>query len=1039
MLDEVGAVRLVCVDDDAQGEAVEVAWHAELDARRSDTNAWSTLAAGGTDDPATFAAYLRTLQWNTATAGDRDLFQAPFRAGIQLNDYQLLPLRKALRLPRVNLLIADDVGLGKTVEDGLIVRELLLRRRIYFVVASAPPGMIPQWRDELESKFGLAFTAVDREHVVALRRSRGFLANPWLAGSRFLISHNLLSDETYAGGLRQALDNFRPRSLLVLDEAHHAAPSSGTRYAVDSQFTRAVDELAGLFEHRLFLSATPHNGHANSFSRLLNMLDPQRFTRGVPVQPSELEPVMVRRLKADLRQFGQQFPDRRVEAIRLAGLPADAPELVLARMLAEYGAMRDKRLAKAPEGVANQGRLAFIGLQQRLLSSIAAFASTLRVHRAGLSRKESAAAGSARTFVAGAAETEDEPDDEESAELALQAEENAATEAATAAGLADVTAAELAAELAHVDAMLALADAHKDDADLRVDWLAGWVRAHMAPNGQWNGRRLILFTEWELTRRWLQRRLASALADLGLDTLKGSRIATFNGLTTTDRREALKRAFNADPGVEPLRILLCTDAAREGINLQSRCHDLIHVDLPWNPARLEQRNGRIDRKLQPAKEVFCRHFIFDQREEDIVLNALVRKTERIRTELGSAGQVIGERIRDRLGREGIRNAQGLAAKLDAEQADERTERARQEMDDDIARRQARLRDELDDLRNVLEASRTRVGVEADQLQAVVNTALVRANGSLDGAAAGKAGGADLFRFDPSQPPFNESGWADAFDDLRDRRRKRGERVAEWRAASPVRPVAFSPPTLPDGTEAPGVVQVHLEHRLVRRLLSRFLSQGFQSGLQRVCVIAGQGAQPRAVLLGRLALYGPNAARLHEEIIPVTAQWIEATRQSVPLRALGDRGQETTLAQLGAALRDPRRPPSHAMDRAAHWARKDAEALAPELDRRAEANRAEAEAALAARGREESASLRALLLAQRDRIQAAERELDAAQLELFEDDERKQLRLDGARRAHRLRELESEIEEEPRRVQKGYQVAASRLDPVGLLYLWPVTG
>lgn len=298
---------------------LEVAWPTELDGRRIERDAWSALAQDGTDEPATFAAYLRTLGWNTATAGDRDLFQAPFRAGIQLNAYQLLPLRKALRLPRVNLLIADDVGLGKTVEAGLILRELLLRRRVDLVVA-APAGMVPQWQDELEAKFGLAFAVVDREHVAGLRRSRGFLANPWRAGSRFLISHSLLADETYVAGLREALGGFRPRSLLVLDEAHHAAPSSGARYAVDSQFTRALDELAGRFEHRLFLSATPHNGHPNSFSRLLAMLDPQRFTRGVPVRPADLEPVMVRRLKADLRLMGEQFPERVVEAVRLDGL-----------------------------------------------------------------------------------------------------------------------------------------------------------------------------------------------------------------------------------------------------------------------------------------------------------------------------------------------------------------------------------------------------------------------------------------------------------------------------------------------------------------------------------------------------------------------------------------------------------------------------------------------------------------------------------------------------------------------------------------------
>ena len=104
----------------------------------------------------------------------------------------------------------------------------------------------------------------------------------------------------------------------------------------------------------------------------------------------------------------------------------------------------------------------------------------------------------------------------------------------------------------------------------------------------------------------------------------------FTGATGQDRREEVKAAFNADPAKEPLRILICTDAAREGINLQTYCSDLIHFDLPWNPSRLEQRNGRIDRKLQPAKQVFCRYFRYEQREADIVLEALVRKTEVIR-------------------------------------------------------------------------------------------------------------------------------------------------------------------------------------------------------------------------------------------------------------------------------------------------------------------------------------------------------------------------------------------------------------------------
>src|SRR4030088_1963345 len=182
------------------------------------------------------------------------------------------------------------------------------------------------------------------------------------------------------------LGEFRSRALFILDEAHHAAPSGGARYAISSQLTRSVSDLAHRFEHRLFLTATPHNGHSNSFSALLEMLDPQRFTRGVDVRPRDLEPVMVRRLKADLRRLGEAFPERRVEPIPIAGLPNDAPEIDLWRRLAEYGALRNRRIAKLPGHKAALAKLAFVGLQQRLLSSIPAFLRTLKAHQKSLQR-----------------------------------------------------------------------------------------------------------------------------------------------------------------------------------------------------------------------------------------------------------------------------------------------------------------------------------------------------------------------------------------------------------------------------------------------------------------------------------------------------------------------------------------------------------------------------------------------------------------------------------------------------------------------------
>src|ERR1022692_4786236 len=321
-------VRLSCVDDDAQGQPLEVLWERELDGQVITGEAWDSIASRGFDPPQRFAAYLNTLRWNCVTSTDPNLLQSPFRAGIRLEPYQLEPLRKALRLPRVNLFIADDVGLGKTIEAGLIARELLLRKKVREIVVSCPPSMLLQWPEELASRFGLQFEILDKDYIQRVRRERGFSVNAWNTHSRFLISHRLLIDEAYTSGLRGWLGNFRPGTLLILDEAHHAAPSSGQKYAIDSQITHAVRSLSYRFEHRLFLSATPHNGHSNSFSALLEILDPQRFCRGVKVTKQNRDDVMVRRIKEDLREIQGGFPKRNVDQVTLRNLPAETPEQI---------------------------------------------------------------------------------------------------------------------------------------------------------------------------------------------------------------------------------------------------------------------------------------------------------------------------------------------------------------------------------------------------------------------------------------------------------------------------------------------------------------------------------------------------------------------------------------------------------------------------------------------------------------------------------------------------------------------------------------
>jgi hypothetical protein len=180
---------------------VSILWEHELDARVIEDAGWRRVGEQRFDDPELLAAYARTVRWGCVTATDPSLFQAPFRAGIRPEAYQLEPLRKALQLPRVNLMIADDVGLGKTIEAGLILRDLLLRRRIDFVVAAVPPSMLGQWVDELEIRFGQRFVTLDREFLKDVRRERGFAVSPWTTASRFLVSHRLLIDPAYTSGL----------------------------------------------------------------------------------------------------------------------------------------------------------------------------------------------------------------------------------------------------------------------------------------------------------------------------------------------------------------------------------------------------------------------------------------------------------------------------------------------------------------------------------------------------------------------------------------------------------------------------------------------------------------------------------------------------------------------------------------------------------------------------------------------------------------------------------------------------------------------
>lgn len=1057
-------VRLACADDDAQGQSLDVYWDYEIDRRILEEEGWEDLASKGFDEPEQFAAFLHTLQWNCVTATDPNLFQAPFRAGIKIDAYQMEPLRKALRLPRVNLFIADDTGLGKTIEAGLIARELLLRKKAKTIVVAAPPSVIEQWKAELEERFGLVFEILDRNYLAEVRRERGFGVNPWRTHSRFLISHNRLIDPVYADPLREWLGPLLPGSLLILDEAHHAAPSSGGRYGIETKFTRAIRDLAGRFEHRLFLSATPHNGHSSSFSTLLELLDPYRFTRGVKVRGRRaLEDVMVRRLKEDIRQVQGGFPRRVIEREVIDGLPDDAPELLLSRLLYEYRMTREERFAQTSRRARAAAGLLIVGLQQRLLSSIEAFARSLKVHRGTVERQwekqqqNAEGSGSGAELQADLLTAAPDSDDAraEATPEELEAEEatqiEAATSAAEEASPRDEAAEGLwRKEQALLDRMQEIADATRHLPDAKMRRLIDWIRTHLCPDlpkfgkrvsgapAQWNERRVLIFTEnREGTKRYLRTVLEQAIE--GSERAE-ERIEVIDGLTSGARRKEIQRRFNADPAREPLRILLATDAAREGLNFQAHCTDLFHFDLPWNPGRIEQRNGRIDRKLQPADEVRCHYFVLPQRVEDRVLEVLVRKTETIRNELGSLSKVIDDRIERRL-RAGIRHeeADALAQEIDQTDLDEARKGVTAEELEAARDRQEQLKEQITRCQSLLENSRKWVGFESEPFRHALSC-------SLELLGAGRLektedpDGRPVWVFPPlDRRVETDASWSATLDTLRPPRRS-DQKLTDWRKEAAIRPVVFEDA----GVLTDDTVHLHLEQRVAQRLLARFRAQGFiHHDLSRACLAQASDSIPRVILLGRLSLYGQGAERLHEEIVPVAARWVEPSRRNGPLSAYARETELRTLDLLEAAIGGgaARVPDPVVQKKLLESASNDIVELLPQLEPRAQELAEVAVRRLRERGEREEGDLWDILERQRARVieELARHEKEFNQLTLnFGDEERRQVEANMRSWRTRLEQFDRDLEREPARVREFYEVKARRVEPVGLVYLWPET-
>lgn len=993
-------VALQSLDEDRLGEELRVVWELEVGhSVAPDQGLPEQIAGDGFDDPNTLAAFVDAVRWGAITSADPDEFQAPFRSGANVEAYQLEPLRRALQAPRTNLLLADDVGLGKTIEAGLVVQELLLRHRARSVVIVCPPSLALKWQDEMREKFGLEFVIVNSDLMSQVRRSHGLNANPFRLFPRVIVSmawlpgvraQRLLREATTetaragaASARRYAFD------MLVVDEAHHVAPSSPTGvgqargYAIDSKRTVAVRELARQCEHRLFLSATPHNGHSESFTALLEMIDNRRFSRGASVDAKALKDVTVRRLKGDIE--AKNFKKRQLSTIAFEPTEEEQRHFDLLNSILEASARAN--------GKRRSGDIVSMLLKKRFLSSPYAFGTTLAGYRA-------AQFGTS----AGGASDDDEPDwyeDDYYAEVlgsSQSDEEEGAVEHPEFTALRQSKATDplVSASRDELDRLgeWSLGYAHKPDS--RLTALIGWLNAICRPDGKtWTNERVVIFTEYADTLSWI-------VENLRQRGYGASRLATIQGSTDTETRELTRAQFNADPIKEPIRVLVATDAAGEGIDLQAHCHRLVNFDVPFNPSRLEQRIGRIDRYGQTHDPEIVQ--FLPQRDAGTYaadmdfMRRIAEKVATVKGDLGSVNPVIDAEIQNQFGRIEVSTRPGPNADKDVV--------------NQVLAGSAELNQALTRLAGQYDTLKERLHLTPENSRRVLDTALTLTN-----QPTLRELGADQLGWDEDAPdaavfavPNLAQSWQPALRGL-----------ATRLAPGVMRPITFdADATLSVGMDE--VVHVHLGHALMQKA-SRILRSTLFSAetpMNRVTAVVVPGIEQSCVAaVARLVLVGRGGLRLHEEVFLAGIR----VRGRVLAAAKAEKLMESTLdlSDLELASEPVRRRLAedwNATDRGLRERLDDAMRKAAERKQQTvAASLKQREAADLARASEIFAAFRRNLTESLARLRTMEKEAGAMLFTL--EDEKRQFQRDIRAMEDRLTELETEEARELASIRERY--------------------
>lgn len=544
---------------------------------------------------------------------------APFlslhRSSVVPYNYQMVPLVLALEKPNARMLIGDDVGLGKTIEAGLIISELIQRGKVKRVLFLTPANLKPQWKEALDYFFHIRATIIDSFSRKEFEKELPAGANPWQY-FQFVIAS---VDYAKSPDIKQQILE-QQWDLLLVDEAHLCArPHSSTNAAKQQKRYELANDLSKKIPNVLFLTATPHNGYSDSFASILEMINPEIVIKSgngdISFDKTKARYNVIQRNRKKLEAWYEKqgkkspFPERDQKEIIVDPKP-NGKLIQLLDAVERYGDFILKSAKdKSSNKIRNIANWVAIHLQKRAISSPAAVLKSLKNRIDAIQNKvENLSEAELDNVVNNVLDlfSEDERMNEDMASLRLDFE---------ALSQDEIT--ELKRIIAFGETLTP-----KDDEKLQI------LKSEILPELIDKDPKVIIFTKYKDTLDYLEVNLKSKEYETFImhgDMSLNARTEIFN------KFERAKKA-----------ILIATDVISEGLNLQRLASNVVHYELPWNPNRLEQRNGRVDRIGQKHEMVSIRTLVVDKSMDKEILLLLMDKKKTMESDRDYAAAFFGD-------------------------------------------------------------------------------------------------------------------------------------------------------------------------------------------------------------------------------------------------------------------------------------------------------------------------------------------------------------------------------------------------------------